>query len=336
MKSLTWIAGVVLILLMAGCATKMYGVPKEQWDAMTKQERISAMEAYRAKQELTRQQQEEQARLRAMEKEAQLAREAEEARLRQQRIDAIYRGQGRYGDLLRVRLEGGRLKFRNDHKPYHALAFQVAAGEVKEIEAVSQDGQRARMVVSYDGSNLLLDDTPGSSRSYAVRIPYEEAWKAGATYPALKAEGPLQIRGVQATVQIVGPPPAVKPVPPKPMRPEPIVVSQPPPRIKVFFRKGDLRIQKGRYPMVSQAIDLREGQVRAVTLHSRQGDLKIRVSYLEGEVHIDDAPGGRGENSIRLGFVPGWHAGQRYVFEHSGNRFLENLEVFIQSVRPAH
>jgi hypothetical protein len=198
---------VVLMMTLAACTPSIYGVPEDRWETMSESERVAAMEAYAARQEALRQQREEQARLKAMEKEAQLAREAEEAQQRQMRVDAIYRGEGLYGELLRVTLKGGMLQFHGDHKPYHPVSFRIAAGETKAVEIVSRQGHKARMAAHYDGGNLLLDETPDSRRSNAVRLPYEDAWESGATYPRLMAKGPLEFRGVDVTVQVVGRPP---------------------------------------------------------------------------------------------------------------------------------
>jgi hypothetical protein len=229
----------VLMMILSACTPRIYGVPEDRWETMSRQERVAAMEAYKARQEALRQQREERARLRAMEKEAQLAREAEEDRRRQMRVDAIYRGEGLYGELLRVTLEGGMLQFHGVHKPFHPVSFRIAAGEIKDVEVVSVPGRKARMAVSYDGGNLLLDETPKSRHSNAIRLPYEDSWETGATYPHLVAKGPLEIRGVDVTVQVIGKPPrgrhdrrqrhpaAVQPPVRMPQRPAVVVVKEP-------------------------------------------------------------------------------------------------------------
>lgn len=369
----TWIATglLVLSLFLAGCASKIYGVPEERWETMSEPERVAAMEAYKARQEVLRQKREEQARIRAMEKQAQLAREAEEARMRQRKVDAIYRGEGLYGDLLRVNLEGGMLKFHGIHRPFHPVSFKVAAGEAKKVEIVNHRGQKAWMVVSYDGSNLLLDETPDAHYSRALRLAYEDAWERGVTYSGLSAKGPLQMKGVDVVIRIIGSPSGnhqrnprrppvvvVQPPAPRPQAPTPIVVKtpehqgkphmsetgknphqkrpettvlKPPARIRVVFRKGMLKTKKHGYPLEPQSIDLSHGQVRNITLRGRHGTLKIRISYIHGEVLIDDAPG-RGKNQTRLGFNPEWNIGQGYSIEASGNRKLEDIDIFIRSI----
>ncbi len=346
----------LLMMLLAGCTPRIYGVPQERWEAMSEQERVSAMEAYKARQEVLRQQREEQARLRAMEKQAQLAREAEQARQQQLQVDAIYRGKGLYGDLLRVNLEGGKLQIHGRHQRFHPVSFKIAASEMKDIEIVSMNGQKARMTVQYDGSNLLLDESPNAHRSKAIRLPYEDSWEAGATYANRSDKGPLEMQGINIAVQIIGNPPhdqhgrrhqpqviVVRPPARKPHNPEVIVIREPghrpqkkeemtvpPNRIRVVFRKGHLMMKKHRYPLVPQTIDLRNGQIRNVIMRSRNGNLKIQVSYLGGELLIDDTPG-NGRKGTRLGFIPGWKNGQSYAIESSGNHLLEDLDVFILS-----
>ncbi len=229
----------ILILFLAACTPRIYGVPEDRWETMSEQERVAAMEAYKARQEALRQQREERAHLKAMEKKAQLAREAEEARRLQIRVDAIYRGEGLYGELLRVTLQGGMLQFHGVHKPFHPVSFRIAAGEGKDVQIVSAHGRKARMAVFYDGSNLLLDVKPKSVRSTAIRLPYEDSWETGATYPHLTAKGPLEMRGVDVTVRIIGEPPrdrndhrhrhpdAGQPAVRMPRRPAVVVVKEP-------------------------------------------------------------------------------------------------------------
>jgi len=337
----------ILILLLVACTPRIYGVPQDRWDTMSEQERIAAMDAYRAHQETQRQRQAEQARIQAMEKEAQLAREAEEAHLRQRRIDAIYRGQGRYGELIRVHLNGGRIKSHGTHRPYHALAFTLAAEEEKSVEVVNHLGQRVEMVVSYDGSNLLLDDTPQARHSTAIRLPFEDAWRDGKIYGNLSAGGPLQLQGVDVTVTIVGqsppghhgkrpPDPVFQPAPvdrpvSRPARPGVVVINKTPRQVKVTFHKGTLKLKKGRYPLTAKSLTLSVGQERLVTLHSPGGSLRLHLAYVDGEVLIDDA-GARGKGTTRLDYEPEWHRGRKYMINNGGNRKLSDLELLVESV----
>jgi len=223
-----WIATCLTLILLAltGCTATIYGVPQERWDTMGEQERVAAMEAYRARQAVLKQQREERARQLARERERQRAVEAEEARQRQLRVAAVYRGEGVYGDLLRVRLEEGRMKLNGSHRAYQPVAFRIAAGESKRVEVVDRKGRKAALLASYDGSTLLLDESPGTGRSRAIRLAYEDDWEGGKTYSGLTAKGPLELRGVSVSVQVLGEPPhehrASRP-------PQVIVIRQPAP-----------------------------------------------------------------------------------------------------------
>jgi len=221
-------AGLILFLIgLTGCTATIYGVPQERWDTMGEQERVAAMESYQARQAVLRQQREERARQLALERERQRAIEAEEARQRQLRVDAIYRGEGVYGDLLRVILRDGRLKFHGAHRPYQPVAFKIAAGETKRVEVIDLGGRKTTMVASYDGSTLLLDDSPGARRSPATRLVFDDLWEAGKTYPNLIAKGPLELRGVNVTVRVLGEPPRDRHAG---RRPQVIVIQQPAPK----------------------------------------------------------------------------------------------------------
>ena len=123
-----WLFTVLMLLLigLTGCTASIYGVPQERWDTMGEQERIAAIEAYQARQAVLLQQREERARQQAMERERQRAIAAEEARQRLLQVDAIYRGEGVYGDLLRVRIEEGSVKLNGSHRDYQPFAFRIA------------------------------------------------------------------------------------------------------------------------------------------------------------------------------------------------------------------
>jgi hypothetical protein len=233
------LTGLTLLLIgLAGCTASIYGVPQERWDVMSEPERIAAMDAYKARQAVLQERMREQARLRALAEAERLAREAEAARLQQLEIDAIYRGEGVYGDLLRVTLYDGMLKFYGAHQPFRPVSFKLAAGEAKEIQVVSQRGNQATMLVSYDGGNLLLDDDPRSHRPLATSLVYDEDWSRGKAYPNLYGKGPLEMRGVSVNVEIVGTPPREHHAR---NRPQIIVVERPakpePPQVIVIKEK---------------------------------------------------------------------------------------------------
>ncbi|HKI51831.1 MAG TPA: hypothetical protein VJ995_07135 [Geothermobacteraceae bacterium] len=397
----------LLVMVVVGCTATIYGVPQDRWDVMSEQERIAAMDAYHAHQAALQQRLHEQARQRAIAEEARRAQEAEAARLQQLQIDAIYRGEGTYGDLLRVTLYDGMLKFYGAHKPFHPISFKIAAGEAKAVPVVSQRGKRATLNVSYDGGNLLLDETPRSHRSRATSLVYDTAWERGKSYPNLFDEGPLELRGVTAKVEILGTPPRgrharrrpqiidVESPAPKAEKPQVIVIKEqprppkapavdtkeqqrhheaptfvakeraekppvvvvkphpaapvvnkhpaeprpvsarnqtepvsPPARVTVAFQGGKIKSLGKAHRLVPQSIELKEGEVRSITLRGARGGVKIQVSYLGGEIQIDDRSGKKGHKT-KLGYDPGWRSGRTYRVEDTDHNRLEGLDVLI-------
>jgi len=382
-----------LVMIVAGCTATIYGVPQDRWDVMSEQERIAAMDVYRARQAALQERLREQARQRAIAEEARRAQEVEAARLQQLQIDAIYRGAGTYGDLLRVTLYDGMLKFYGAHKPFNPISFKIAAGEAKSVPVVSQRGKRATLNVSYDGGNLLLDETPRSHRSRATSLVFDEDWERGKAYPNLFGEGPLEMRGVTATVEILGTPPrgrharrrpqviVVKEQPrhqepqvivvkeqPRHQEPQVVVVKEqprhqepqvvvkpqpaapvvkkhpaesrpvlprnhpepagPPARVTVAFKGGKIKLRGKTHRLIPQSVDLNSGEVRTITLQGKKGAVKLQVSYLGGEIQIDDRPGKKGHKT-KFGFDPGWRSGRTYRVEDTDRNRLEGLDVLV-------
>jgi hypothetical protein len=214
MKKWIFTSLALLLVGLTGCTATIYGVPQDRWNAMGEQERVAAMEAYRARQEALQHQREEQAQRQALERERQRAVEerqraieAQEARDRQMRLKAIYRGEGVYGDLLLVTLQEGRMKLHGSYESYRPVAFRIAAGDTREVQVVDLRGRKANMVVSYDGGTLLLDDNPGARRSRAAHLIFDDGWERGKTYPGLDGVGPLELRDVTVTIKVLGEPP---------------------------------------------------------------------------------------------------------------------------------
>jgi hypothetical protein len=288
------ITGLMLFLIgLTGCTATIYGVPQERWDTMGEQERVAVLEAYQARQAVLQQRREERARQMAIERERQRAIEAEEARQRQLRVDAVYRGKGVYGDLLRVTIQDGRLKLNGAHKPYHPVAFKIAAGEIKEVEVVDLRGRKAGMLASYDGSNLLLDDSPGANRSRAARLVYEDGWEEGKTYSDLNARGPLELRGVTVTVQVLGEPPRDRRAG---RRPQVIVIQQPAPKPEnpkiILIKEKEHRPQKPETVVVEAPPrhDKPEVVVRERPTHQKQRadspPSRVKVTFHKGQIKI--------------------------------------------------
>jgi hypothetical protein len=191
-------AKIVLIVLavsvlLAACTPHMYGVSQETWERMSESERIEAMGVYERDQQARRQAAEERARRQALERERERARQAELERARQERIEAIHRGEGAYGELIRVRLQGGKMKIGDRHHRYEPITFTIADGETREIGVADRKGREVPLVVTYAGGALSLD---------GINFPYDRSWGRGRLYGETGTSGALELRGVDVFIEV--------------------------------------------------------------------------------------------------------------------------------------
>lgn len=182
-----------LALLLAACTSSMYGVPQETWDRMSEPERIEAIRVYEREQEARRQAAEERARIQAMERERERARQAALEQARWERIEAIHRGEGAYGELIRVRLQGGMIKVGDRHHRYEPITFTLADDETRRIGVADRKGREVVLSVTYAGGALSLD---------GIRFPYDRSWSRGRIYSDTGTSGPLQLRGVDVFIEV--------------------------------------------------------------------------------------------------------------------------------------
>jgi hypothetical protein len=190
MKKLAIIC-LILCSFLAACAPTIYGVPQETWERMSEAERVEAIRVYEGEQQARRLAAEERSRREAMERERRAALERE----RQERIEAIHRGEGAYGELIRVRLQGGRIKVGDRHQHYEPVTFTIADGEIRKIGVADRKGRVVDLVVTYGGGSLTLD---------GIRFPYERRWGRGALYSDTGTSGALQLRGVDVFIEVRG------------------------------------------------------------------------------------------------------------------------------------
>jgi len=180
-------------VLLSACTSYMYGVPQETWDRMSEPERIEAMGVYEREQHARRLAAEERARQQAVERERERVRQAEAERVRRERIEAIHRGEGAYGELLRVRLQGGRIKVGDQHRRYEPITFTIADGETLDIGVADRKGREAALPVTYSGGALSFE---------GLRFPYERGWGRGKLYADTGTSGALQLRGVDVFIEV--------------------------------------------------------------------------------------------------------------------------------------
>ncbi|MBU5638960.1 hypothetical protein KOM00_19760 [Geomonas sp. Red69] len=350
----------ILASLLAACTHYMYGVPQENWDRMSEAERIEAIRVYEQEQRVRRQAAEEQARRQAVERERERARLAALEQERQERIEAIHRGEGAFGELIRVRLQGGEIKIGDRHHHYEPLTFTIADGETRRIGVADRKGREVELTVTYAGGALTFE---------GLRFPYDRRWGKGELYTDTGTSGPLALRGVDVFIKVHDrssrferevprlviireeppvvirererstppptiivekerpKPPPVTPVPPPPVRqPATQSTAHPPRSVAVALLSGELKVQGKKQQVEPSTLRIAEGESRELTVKSGNETRTVSLRYLNGELFIDGTPG-KGRNDIRLRFEKDWKAGKVYRFDLKGKVFLEKVEM---------
>ena len=367
-----------LIVLLAACAPYMYGVPQAKWDRMSEPERIEAMRVYEREQqarraaaeerarrqaaedEARRQAAEEQARRDALERQRAQARQAALERERRERIEKIHRGEGIYGELIRVRVQGGRVRLADRLHRYEPVTFTIADGETRQIAVADPQGRVVDLSASYAGGALSLE---------GVRFPYDRSWGRGRMYADTGTNGAVQLRGVDVFIEVrdrstrsererlrlvvvrepdpppvVRPPEAPKPPPvvvreKEPPRPPvrqaaPPVVDRPPHSVEINLLSGEMKVRGEKRQLEKVAFRMTEGESRDLELKIGGERHKVSFLYRNGELLIDGTPG-RGNDAVRLAYEKGWQAGRVYRIDLKGPAHLENLALRVTGVPQA-
>jgi len=195
----------MLLVFVTACTPMIYGVPQERWDLMTENERIAAMEAYKARQIAYQQAAAERARIRAEQEALRRAQLEEELRRRQERVDMIYEGRtGAYGDLLEVTISDGLIKLHGRRSEYFPVTFALADGEVKAVPIQYTNGQVENLYVSYEDRHLWLDtDDYGQNTRRAGHLIYNQNWKDGVAYSGINSHGSRDMRNISVFVEVL-------------------------------------------------------------------------------------------------------------------------------------
>ena len=178
-----WI--LLLVFVLAGCSSHIYGVPETAWNALTPDQQTETIRGYNERQLL-----EQQARVHREEQRAAQARVDAElaldrARRQAKQVDAIYRNEARqFGNLIRVSVSGGTMYIGGKPRNFQGLSFKIADGESKEISIWSDDCRNSRQ------GTLLV-----SYLSMSHSVPTEMF--------QVHSSGPLQLQGVQVAIEII-------------------------------------------------------------------------------------------------------------------------------------
>ncbi len=164
---------ITLLTMLCSCVRYPLGLTREQWEASSPEEQAK----YQASQyKLDQQRVQEAARLRLQRQhEEQIRRETEA-----QRIRDLY-AEARYGDVIRVNIQGGSLVYYRRTHSYYPVSFKIIRGEKKTI-SVTQRGQVAQTIsfdvhFSEDGNTLFFDEDDHDQQVFINRD-----WEQGQTY----------------------------------------------------------------------------------------------------------------------------------------------------------
>lgn len=360
----------ILASLLAACTPYMYGVPQETWDRMSEPERIEAMRVYEREQQARRQAAEERARRQAVERERELARQAALERERRERIESIHRGEGTYGELIRVRLQGGKVRIGDRHHRYEPLTFTIADGETRKISVADRKGREVDLTVTYAGGALTLD---------GVRFPYDRRWGRGALYADTGTAGALALQGVDVFIEVHDrssrferelprlvilreeppmvirekeppkppaviirqkdgpkPPPVAgrekeKPTPPPPVRQTAPPVAESPRTVAVALLSGELKVRGQKQQVEPSALRVADGESRELPVKAGGETRTLLLLYRNGELFIGGTPG-KGRDAVRLHFEKEWKGGKVYRFALKGRVPLEKVEMKVTGV----
>ncbi|EMS78407.1 hypothetical protein [Desulfotignum phosphitoxidans] len=156
---------VILLSLFAlniiGCTKKIAGIPLEDWNQLSEDEREIVLRGYNERQKIIAEERLVKAKLQAEAQADKLFVERKEAIANQKKVAHIYAGEGIYGDLLQVTVEGGQLYFYGKFKNYQPLSFRIANGESKQVSFVNQTGngiyQEINVWMAYKDGNFIFD-----------------------------------------------------------------------------------------------------------------------------------------------------------------------------------
>ena len=376
------LCGLLVLTLLAACTPYMYGVPQESWDRMSESERIEAMRVYereqqarrRAAEERARQQAleeqarrqaaEERARIEALERQREQARQAALERERRDRIERIHRGDGAYGELVRVRLQGGKLRVGDRFYRYEPLTLSIAEGETRRFPVAEVQGRVLDLDVTYSGGALTIE---------GARFPYDRSWGRGRVYAGTDTRGSLQLHNVDVFVEIhnrssryereparlvlysepdlprrdhehnrpphikdkepprppvivTEPQPSRPPQPPRPEPPRQPVAELPPRSVEIAVLSGEMKV-RGRMQAVERlSFRLADGESREMTLQAGDERRLVVFFYGKGELFVDGIPG-RGRYSQKLTYEKGWRSGKVYRLSLQGNKQVERMEL---------
>jgi|GEM_PF-6681992 len=192
----------LLILLLSGCTSTVYGVREETWRTMSETEHLQAIDAYKERQVAYQRGSEERISRQQLELQRLQQWQADEDARHNARVIAIYQSGNRYGDLLRIRLQGGYMLHQGRIAYYQPVVFTISAGETRLIPVHAHSGQIVRLQVAYLNGRLFIDGS-AQQTGLCAQLTFDTGWGFGQIYTGLFSRNSLQLQDVEAYVEIV-------------------------------------------------------------------------------------------------------------------------------------
>ena len=191
---------------VAGCTKRVYGVSEDLWVQMTRPQQLEAIRGYNERKLIEDERRLVEEKRAAEESKRQRIQVELEAERTRKRVQSIYAGEeGVSGDLIRVTVRGGMMRFNGKHRSYQPISFKLADGERKQVTFHSEGGyQKTRGIwVSYLDGNLVFD--AWKEGRHAKRIAFEPGWKQGKRYQSISLSGSSwsEAKNISITVLIV-------------------------------------------------------------------------------------------------------------------------------------
>ncbi|HMO52173.1 MAG TPA: hypothetical protein PKE26_12400 [Kiritimatiellia bacterium] len=182
----------IILAVNIGCATYPMGLTRQQWEALPPEEQAAfQVRQYEIDEQRRREQADRQERIRQQQQ--------ADAQAQRDRVATLYRD-ARYGDIVRVTIEGGYLRIYKELYPYHPVAFDLARGEIRDIR-FTRSGRIAQSVsmpvrLSEDGNMLFFND----DRIGQVVFP-QANWERGHVEWLTTQGGSFGLEGARISIQ---------------------------------------------------------------------------------------------------------------------------------------
>ena len=199
------IISVILVTLLTACASPYpLGMNKEQWQALSADERKALLleqQKYREEQRL--------AQIKADAKTRQL--EIKQQMAEQARLEKLY-NQPQGGNVIMINLLAGEYQRGKRSKTILEESYQVARGETKRIELKLQDRKRrsvtsetAYLHYAQNGNAVYLYlDNPRYDDDHRIALLRDGHWHCGSQYQKNLYSSYEELRGVKLFVKEIG------------------------------------------------------------------------------------------------------------------------------------